>query len=267
MESTVNLEKEELFFRKIILESAKSAYHKEICVYTDFLNINEISIFHSMEKELPLIAFSMYGGYEGADRVRICFHGDRIKEHGKVLLQPEEKNDYPIECLRIYPASEKFAQENDHRDYLGAILNVGIERSKLGDILVKGKEAYCYCDAQLSEYIKTSLSKVKHNTVRVEVIKPEDVQATISFQEVTGSVASFRLDALIALAFRTSRSSIIGLIAGEKVFVNARLITSNSYMLKPDDIVSVRGFGKFKVKAQGGISKKGRIYATLSIYQ
>jgi len=75
------------------------------------------------------------------------------------------------------------------------------------------------------------------------------------------------LDSLIALAFRTSRSSITGLIAGEKVFVNARLVTSNSYMLKPDDIVSVRGYGKFKVKEQGGISKKGRIYATLSIYQ
>lgn len=267
MEITVNLEKEELLFRKILLETAKSAYHKEICVYTDFLNINEISIFHSMEKELPLLAYSMYGGYEGAERVRICFHGERIKEHGTIVLQTKEKNEYPIECLRIYPTSEKFARELDHRDYLGAILNVGIERSKLGDILVRGKEAYCYCDALLSEYVKTSLGKVRHNIVRVEVIKPEEVQATTSFKEVTGSVASFRLDSLIALAFRTSRSSITGLIAGEKVFVNARLITSNSFILKPDDIVSVRGFGKFKVKEQGGISKKGRIYATLSIYQ
>ncbi len=263
----MNLEKEELLFRKIILESAKSAYHKEICVYTDFLNLNEISIFHSMEKELPLLAYSMYGGYESAERVRICFHGNRTKEHGNILLQTDEKNDYPIECLRIYPANEKFAQELDHRDYLGAILNVGIERSKLGDILVREKEAFCYCDALLSEFIQTSLGKVRHNIVRVEVIKPEVVQATVSFKEVTGSVASFRLDSLIALAFRTSRSSITGLISGEKVFVNARLVTSNSYMLKPDDIVSVRGFGKFKVKEQGGMSKKGRIYATLSIYQ
>lgn len=263
----MNLEKEELLFRKIILESAKSAYHKEICVYTDFLNINEISIFHSMEKELPLLAYSIYGGYEGAERVRICFHGDLVKEHGKIMLESEEKNNYPIECLRIYPASDKFAQELDHRDYLGAILNVGIERSKLGDILVRGKEAYCYCDSLLSEFINTNLSKVRHNIVRVEVIKPDDVQATVSFKEVTGSVASFRLDSLIALAIRTSRSSITGLIAGEKVFVNARLVTSNSYMLKPGDIVSVRGYGKFKVKEQGGISKKGRIYATLSIYQ
>lgn len=263
----MNLEKEELLFRKMILESAKSAYHKEICVYTDFLNINEISIFHSMEKELPLLAFSKYGGYEGAERVRICFHGDRIREQGSLFLETEDKNDYPIKCLKIYPASEKFAQETDHRDYLGAILNVGIEREKLGDILVRGKEAYCYCDALLSEYVKISLGKVRHNIVRVEVIKPEEIQATISFKEVTGSVASFRLDSLIALAFRTSRSSITGLIAGEKVFVNARLVTSNSYMLKPEDIVSVRGYGKFKVKEQGGISKKGRIYATLSIYQ
>jgi RNA-binding protein YlmH len=263
----MKLEKAEVILSRRFIELAKSAYHKGICIYTDFLNLNEISIFHSMVKELPPIPYSMYGGYEGAERVKICFHGN-LESRVTDITGSEEANisDFPIVCLYIKPTNEKFAQELDHRDYLGAIMNLGTNRNKIGDILIQGKEAYCYCDDMINEYITMNLERIRHTNVSVKLAKENAAVAEQNYKEVTGSVSSFRLDAMIALAFHTSRSSITGLIEGEKVYVNARIVTSNSHVLKEGDVVSVRGFGKFRFLSQGNMTKKGRIYANLLIY-
>ena len=262
----MKLEKEEVILCRRFIEGAKSAYHKGICIYTDFLNLNEISIFHSMVKELPPIPYSMYGGFEGAERVKICFYGNLESRAVDITGEKEaDHSNFPIVCLQIKPTNEKFAQELDHRDYLGAIMNLGTNRNKIGDIVIKGKEAYCYCDNMISEYIIMNLERIRHTNVSVELTK-ENATVEQNYKEVTGSVSSFRLDAMIALAFHTSRSSIIGLIEGEKVYVNSRIVTSNSHVLKEGDIVSVRGFGKFRFLSQGNITKKGRIYANLLIY-
>ena len=263
----MKLEKEEIILCRRHLELAKSAYHKGICTYTDFLNLNEISIFHSIVKELPPIPYSMYGGYEGAERVKICFHGNLESNCVELTGNFEAYNrEFPIVCLNMKPSNEKFAETLEHRDYLGAIMNLGTNRNRIGDILIKGKEAYCFCDNMISEYIRMNLERIRHTNVMIRVAKDMTLISDQNYKEVTGSVSSFRLDAMIALAFHTSRSSITGLIEGEKVFVNARIVTSNSYVLKEGDVISVRGFGKFKFKSQGSLSKKGRIYANLLVY-
>ncbi len=86
------------------------------------------------------------------------------------------------------------------------------------------------------------------------------------FEEIRGSVATPRLDSVLALAFHGSRSSLSGLIEGKKVFVNSRLMESNSYLLKDGDIVSVRGYGKFIYNETVGTTKKGRAYISLNKY-
>lgn len=263
----MKLEKEEIILCRRFLELAKSAYHKGICVYTDFLNLNEISIFHSMVKELPAVPYSMFGGYQGAERVKICFHGD-LQGNTLDLTGNEvvDLGDFPVVCLHIRPSHEKFAENLDHRDYLGSIMNLGTNRNKIGDILIQGKEAYCYCDSLISDYIIQNLERIRHTNVKIQVYENPDTLATPNYKEVTASVSSIRLDAMIALAFRTSRSGITGLIEGEKVYVNSRLVTSNSYQLKEGDIISVRGHGKFRYQSKGNLSKKGRIYVNLLIY-
>lgn len=263
----MKLEKAETILSRRIIELAKKAYHKGIRTYTDFLNLNEISIFHSMVKELPPIPYSMFGGYEEAERIIVCFHGDLnlpIKDITGTKEAREE--EFPITCLHIKPTNEKFATQLDHRDYLGSIMNVGTTRNKIGDIQVVGKNAYCYCDTTISEYIQSQLDRIRHTSVIVEIAKEKPSDTKVNYKELTGSVSSFRLDAMIALAFHSSRSSIVSLIEGEKVFVNARLVTSNSYVLKEGDVVSVRGFGKFRFVSQGNTTKKGRIYANLLLY-
>ena len=261
------LNKEETILVRRIQELAKKAYHKGIRTYTDFLNLNEISIFHSMENELLNVPYAIYGGYENAERVKICFYGDIESPFKNISSRLEaELDQFPISCLHIFPSSAKFASVLDHRDYLGAIMNTGTTRNKIGDIHVVEKEAYVYCDQVIGNYLKDALTRVRHNNVVVEITKEKPDASALEYKEVVGSVSSFRLDSMVALAFHTSRSGITGLIEGEKVFVNSRLITSNSYMLKEGDIVSVRGYGKFRFESQGNMTKKGRIYAKILLY-
>ena len=85
-------------------------------------------------------------------------------------------------------------------------------------------------------------------------------------KEIQGTVASVRLDAMIALAFSSSRSSMLGLIEGGKVFVNGKMVVSNGHPLKEGDIISVRGYGKFQYEGMGHTTKKGRCSVTVSRY-
>ena len=100
----------------------------------------------------------------------------------------------------------------------------------------------------------------------VERVEARDFDYEPEYKEITGTVASVRLDRLLALAFGVSRSSLTGLIEGGKVFVNGRLVTSNGYEPKEGDLVSVRGMGRFRYAGGGGQSRKGREYVILQRY-
>lgn len=261
--------KEELIFVKRMEELAKSAYYKSICVYTDFLNLNEISIFHSIRKDLPAVPYSMYGGVNGAERVRICFHGDR--EGGCIELPAAEfRAAYPVSCVKIKPSHAKFAEQLTHRDYLGAVLNLGIDRSTTGDILLKEDAVYLYCDSLIAHFLCENLNKIRHTAVSASLLDTactDEEALERSYETIYASVASLRLDSVVSAAFHASRSSLAGLIPGGRVFVNGREILQNSYVVKPDDIISVRGYGKFVFRGQGNLTKKGRINITLEKYK
>jgi RNA-binding protein YlmH len=252
----MNNEKEEQLLRKRILELARTADNKGINTLTDFLNLNEQSIFFSMKNELPNVNYELFGGYSDAERKVLCFYGD---DSVKAF------SDY-ITCIRILPLNKKFSDDLSHRDFLGAILNLGIDRSKIGDILVKEKEGYVFCESVISYFIMDSLDKVKHTNIRCELVSEDTPEIKPNFKEIRGTVSSVRLDSVIAVAFQTSRNSILGLIAGGKVFVDGRLVESNSYMLKENETISVRGYGKFIYKGIQNQSKKGRFYVTILKY-
>ncbi|MDF2589689.1 MAG: hypothetical protein K0S41_3530 [Anaerocolumna sp.] len=252
----MNSEKEEQLLRKRISELARTADNKGINTFTDFFNLNEQSIFFSMKNELPNVNYDLFGGYEDAERKVLCFYGD---DSVKAFC------DY-IACIRILPLNKKFSDDLNHRDFLGAILNLGIDRSKIGDILVKEKEGYVFCETVISKFIMDSLDKVKHTNIRCELVSNDAPDIKPNFIEISGTVSSARLDSIIAVAFHSSRSSILGLIAGGKVFVDGRQIESNSYMLKENETISVRGYGKFIYKGIQNQSKKGRFYVTILKY-
>lgn len=252
----MNQDKEELIFKKRLLDLAKMAINKGICTYADFLNLNEINIFHSIKQELTNVNYELFGGYLEAERKVLCFYGDN---------SVEAFSGY-IACIRITPMNKKFSDDLNHRDFLGSLMNLGIERSLIGDILVKENEGYVFVKAAMSSFIMENLTKIKHTTIRCERVEEDAPQIKPEFETIRGTIASPRLDAIIALAFKASRTSILSLISGGKVYVDGKLIESNSYTLKEDETVSVRGHGKFIYKGLENQTKKGRYYVSLLKY-
>lgn len=246
--------KEDILCKKRLKELANYAFFKKYATYSDFLNLNEQSLFYDLLSELPSVEYSFWGGIEAAERKMLCFSCKEII-----------KDNFPLSTVRIVPAHTKFAENLSHRDYLGAILNLGIERRKIGDILIVEKMAYIFVEDTLTEYLCSNLTKIRHTNVYCSKVS-DNFSYTQKFQEISGTVSSVRLDSLIALAFQESRSSMVPLISDGKVFVNGRKITSNSYILKYKDIISVRGKGKFLYKEEQGLTKKGKIKVFLKKY-
>lgn len=260
-------DKETLVLEKRFLELSRTAYQRDIITYSDFLDLNEQNILHTLPKEKVYTPVISFGGYDLAERQMAAFIPEALSlRYGKEAVSPAEI-PYPFDALSIRPRNEKFAEELTHRDYLGAILNLGIERSKTGDILPDGAGAFLFVHRDMTELICAELSRVRHTSVTVQRIALTEVHVSPEFEEIRGTVASVRLDSLLALAFSRSRTKQTGLIEGGKVFVNGRLITGNGYQLEEGDIISVRGLGKFRFESAGSRTRKNRLNVIISRYK
>ncbi|MFQ9515431.1 MAG: RNA-binding protein [Eubacterium sp.] len=250
------MNKEEHFLKNRFLELANIAYERNIYTFTDFLNINEINILNTYSNLLPPVSLQLSGGNSYAERKVAIFSAHDICYE----QQP------PITVIKIAPINSQFADNLCHRDFLGAILNLGINRNKIGDIFIKDNTAYVYCIDEIAEYITENLNKIRHTFVKSTLYNMAELNITPELKQIKGTVANIRLDSLIATAFGTSRSSIISYIEGGKVFVNGKLITSNGYSIKENDIVSVRGKGRFIYDGTMGVTKKGRNMISIHLY-
>lgn len=241
------MEKDE-FFLKRIRELANLSYQRDIVTFSDFLTLNEQNMINSRISRIPGVVMESFGGYEHAERQMTAFHPD-------ALVFPWE---YPIDCLKIEPKAVKFSEKLTHRDYLGALLNLGVERSVIGDILVQEEAAWFFCQRKMTAFFLENLCRVRHTSITVTKVEDPGELPEPKLEPVRGTCASIRLDSLIALAFRESRSSMVPFIEGGLVFVNGKLITSNGYEPREGDIVSVRGKGRFRFEGVSGQTKKGR---------
>ena len=165
--------------------------------------------------------------------------------------------DFPVKCIKIEPISKKFAENLTHRDILGSVMNLGIKRSETGDIIVGENEAYLFCTAKMSDYICSEITRVRHTVVSCTVTNdiPEKFNDEKTETEIQAS--SERIDVIISKVFRISRNTCIVLFKEKKIFVNGKNCENNSYVLKENDRVSVRGFGKFIFKNKKGTTRKG----------
>lgn len=251
------MEKEEQLLRKRIQELADLAYERDIPISTDFLNLNEQTVFQNIAGTLPPVRYELTGGFLTSERKTVCF----LPSYEETLTEP------PFVCIRIAPANRKFSEDLTHRDYLGALMNLGIERAVIGDIVVKPPEAYVFVMRKIGGYICENLTTIRHTTIHAEVFDGGEIQIEPEYEVLEGSVSSLRLDSLAALAGRLSRTKAAELIVAEKVFLNGRAELSCSRLVKEGEILSIRGVGKFRFDHTGGQTKKGRIMVTLLRYQ
>ena len=200
--------------------------------------------------------FFLTGGYEAAER-KLLAAGDEAE------AGPPEP---PICVIAVAPKSEKYAEELTHRDYLGAVLGLGIERSLIGDILVRGKQAWFFCLSSAAEMIAPSLLQVRRTAVEARITGADVPELQPRYAPLRLNVASERLDAVTSAFTGLSRGQGEKLFSAEKVFVNGRTATDRSMHLKEGDILSVRGFGKAVYDGIEHETKKSRLWVSLRKY-
>lgn len=235
-----------------LLDLSQRAYERNYCTFSDFLNLEEISVLESIK---GLTSYKIFGGYDSAERCVAGF-GEDIND-----------GNFPIVCIEIAPLQQKFADKLTHRDFLGALMNLGINRNTLGDIIVNENCGYLYCLETISEYIVDNLTRIKHTTVKCTVLDapPEAALKEPEPREII--VPSLRADAVISAIYHLSRNDAKALFAQDKVFVNHRIIESASRILDGGDTVSVRGFGKFTMNEVLRSTKKDRLVVRILEYK
>lgn len=243
---------------KRLLDLANKSYKQNMYTFTDFLGEGDLSLFYEYIREFDFVKYTVYGGMDDTERAMIRF-GDE-EELGYI-------EEFPIACLKVSPVLAKFSDELSHRDYLGSLMNLGIERSVIGDIIIKEKNAFIFCKSDIKEYIMDNLYKIKHTNVKLEEVKEAfgDIEREPAYKEII--VASLRTDVVVASVYNKSRSQVLVLFREHKVFVNGRLYENNSGILKANDMVSVRGCGRFRYEGIVRTTAKGKNIIKVDIYK
>ena len=241
--------------RKRLLDLSRQADRKGIVLFSDFLNLNEQHIFHSLHKELYTTT-ELYGGYAQAERQMAAFIPDALCYEW----------NYPLVCVRATPLYPKYAENLSHRDVLGALMHLGLERSRLGDIVLLESGIYIFCTQTIAPFVSEELTQIRHTMIQTSLVDIQSLDVHPQFEERTEMIASNRIDAIIAKAYHFSRSEAASMLVSEKVFVNGRCITNCNHTCENGTIISVRGKGRFIFETDQSLSKKGKLRIKLRMY-
>lgn len=225
--------------------------------YTKFLNPYEMINLKAILKGIDGIAFHSDGGFEQAERQLIAIYPD---------YYTKEDIDSGVSVLKI-TGNFKY-KDVSHRDYLGSILSLGIVRENIGDICVNEDAVYVFVLENMKQYILYNLKKVSNVSIKItEASLNTFFYEAPEFEDSTFTVMSLRLDAIIASAFNLSREKSQALIKNEHVKVDYEIINSNSKLLSGNNIISVKGFGRFVYVGQLGETRKNRIRVLIKKYR
>lgn len=245
------------FTKKRLSELAKKSYNSGIFTFTEFLGLDERSAFSEIKSTLHGIKYTVFGGADGTERVMIRF-GDEDELGYRV--------DFPIITLKAEPKAKKWADKLSHRDLLGALMNLGIERSLIGDIVIRDDGAYIFAEERIAEFITENLTKAKHTDLKVSVIEKLPEGELFKTEIRTVQCQSPRADAAVAKVFCMSREESLGYFSRGLVFIDGRLCENNSKELKEGECVSVRTKGRFIYKGVASLSKKGKLNIQVELF-
>lgn len=252
------MDKEILQLQNRFRDLAEKSYMQNVYTFSGFLSLAEQDAFLQIARELGSVSWQLFGGNEDCERKMLMF--GCMEDLGY-------EESYPIVCIHICPLLKKFADDFSHRDFLGALMNLGIERSTLGDIFIKDKEAYLFCQDSMADFICEKLDKVKHTNVRCKRVEPGEELPVREPEPVEITVSSERADSIIAKIYHLSREKSQQQFAEKKVYIDGKLTENLSRTLKPDELVTVRGFGRFRYQGLKYETKKGKLCVMAEVYR
>ncbi|MRX73323.1 RNA-binding protein [Bacillus lacus] len=221
---------------------------------TDFLDPREQDIVQSVAGAGEEVLLQFSGGGDSAERKRALFYPS--------YLEPRQ-DDFHLSFLEVrYPA--KFVSL-DHRNVLGALMSLGLKRPKFGDILVGSESVQIIAAKEAEDYIMMNLTEIGRSKVSVRKIEMTDIVQQQSEEETfSATVSSLRIDAVAAAVYKQSRQKIQPYISNGLVKVNWRIVDQNSFECREGDTISVRGFGRSKLTAIDGKTKKDKWRITVA---
>ena len=238
----------------VVLDKIEFCKSKNKIESTDFLNLAEQDLVDKFLKKINFQNYYFFGGAGEAERKLLIIYPEKLTE------EMTRKNHSKIISVIKIVLPISLDEEYDHRRYLGAIMKLGVERGKIGDISVKSKGAEIVIKKEVQKFLMQNLgSLTRFSSAEIETINIDDLQEIEAQKvEITEIVASLRLDNIVASLARTSRNKAVDMLEQERVFVNFKNETKASKSIKVGDIITIRGKGRFVFKEISGNTRKGR---------
>lgn len=240
-------------FEKRLHELALRAARRGEAAFTHFMDLNQIqqAMTAANKERIHLI---LEGGYPDAERRIGAFYD----------CEPPEEWQWPIQPVEISWRPQFGTPE--HRDLLGALMALGFERERMGDIVLTDDKAYVFAEPEMAEYIVRSLESAGRVTVKCRLVEGVPDLPQPKGKIFRDTVASMRLDAVLAAGFSISRGDAAEQISRGKVFINQAQQLRGDITVCEGDLISLRGEGRLRVESIDGETRKGRIALKLFRY-
>lgn len=247
-------EKDDKILLAQILDKVEMVEKKNKIEYTDFLDLAQIELVQKFINKIKLENYMSYGGFEQAERKMFVFYPDKFNS---IVVEKNLSNI--VQIIRI-ELPDDLKGKYTHRDYLGAVIKLGVERKKIGDIIVDNNGADIIMDKDIVKFLLENLgsltrfSKSEITVQNIADLRPVEIRK----EELEIIVSSMRLDNIVSELARCSRNKALEIINTERVFVNFECETKKTKQINYGDMVTIRGKGRFFVKEISGRTRSGR---------
>ncbi len=189
----------------------------------------------------------LYGGFDDAERVMLCVCPDWMDR---------QDIEFPISAITFrYRKSDILA----HKDFLGALMSIGIKRETVGDILIGNGVAVVFLTKDIVRYVLTQIQTIGRVGVALNEGACNPLPAASQKITQTNTVASLRLDCIISALCNVSRNGAEAILRDGMVMVNSVITEKGTKQLSVGDRLTVRGYGRFNILSTDGITRKGRV--------
>lgn len=245
-----------------VLDKIEFSNTRERLENTDFLDMYQVSLVENFLRKIQFKNYKLLGGYDDAERKILIIYPDKYDEN--MIAKNYNKL---LKVVRIkLPQDEQ--GNYSHRNYLGGIVKLGFKREKVGDIIVANEGADIITIEDFADILKQQLpSLTRFEKSDIEIVELKDLkEKEIQKEVIKIIVPSLRLDNFVSDLARTSRSKAVQIIDQERVFINGQNETKASKQVKLNDIITIRGKGRFVVAGFEGQTRSGRTVVVVEKY-
>jgi len=225
--------------------------------HSEFLDPHQANLAERFLTSMDTCEYRLFGGFPGAERVIAVFYPD--------FMNDDERDEYNETVLKLLEVKPNASGSFSHRDYLGALMALGIRREVTGDIIVEAEKCSIIVLNDISSYIASNLLKVGNTGVKLTILDILDLSTPESkAAEIRTTVAALRLDSICAPAFGISRSKAAEYIKAGRVNLNWEITQNPDKLVREGDTISLKGKGRAILEKTGGKTRKDRLAISIS---